>query len=151
MLPGLAKFNAYLTELPSPSDFSPDTLLSIMKEFEEPFNHHFHSEIRTIASLAASTDDVPAAAPIFKAWGKATVTKAGYLDVLPFLFLNFDRTFEEGYWKDWPPMPKPIKYLLVRGCAWWYQGWWRFASCDIDGYPKELYALGDESEAAKGL
>ncbi|KAF2465510.1 uncharacterized protein BDR25DRAFT_239492 [Lindgomyces ingoldianus] len=141
LLPPLAKFNTYLTSLSSPADLNPSTIMSILKEIEEPLNTHFHSEISVIAALASS-GDAPAAAPIFAAWGKNTVTKAGYADCVPFLFLNFDRTYEDGYWKEWPPMPKVIRFLMVRVSAWWHQGWWRFASCDIDGYPKQLYALG---------
>jgi hypothetical protein len=95
MLPGLAKFNTYLTTLPSPSAFSGATLLGIMDELGAPFSAHFHSEIATIAALAA-LGDFPAAGPVFKAWGKQTVSTAGYADVVPFLFLNFDRTVEDG-------------------------------------------------------
>ena len=141
MLPGLAKFNTYLTTLPSPSAFSGPTLLGIMDELSGPFSAHFHSEIATIAALAA-LGDFPAAGPVFKAWGKQTVSSAGYADVVPFLFLNFDRTAEDGMWKDWPPMPALIRTLLVRVGGWWHQGWWRFASCDGNGMPRELYALG---------
>lgn len=139
MLPGLAKFNTYLTSLAAPSDFSSTTLLSIMKEFEEPFDTHFHSEISVIAGLSAA-GDFPQAGPVFKAWGKNSVSSAGYTDVVPFLFLNFDRTYEDGMWKDWPPMPAVIRYMLVRVGGWWHQGWWRFASCDVNGMPKELHA-----------
>ncbi|KAF2178209.1 hypothetical protein K469DRAFT_718307 [Zopfia rhizophila CBS 207.26] len=143
MLPPLAKFREYLSGLKSPSDFSSSTLLSLLDDLKEPVNTHFHSEIATIAAMAES-GSFPAAEPVFAAWGKNSVTKAGYSDVVPFLFLNIDRTYEDGFWKDWPPMPKPIRFLMVRLSAWWHQGWWKFASCDIDGYPKELYAVGNE-------
>ncbi|KAF2812276.1 uncharacterized protein BDZ99DRAFT_383436 [Mytilinidion resinicola] len=145
MLPGLAKFHEYLSSLPSPASFSASTLLSIMKEFEEPFDTHFHSEIASIASLG-SYGDFPAAKPVFATWGKNSVKSAGYTDVVPFLFLNFDRTVEDGLWATWPPMPAPIRYMLVRVGGWWHGGWWKFASCDENGIPKTLYALGEKTE-----
>ncbi|KAF2011924.1 hypothetical protein BU24DRAFT_353168 [Aaosphaeria arxii CBS 175.79] len=146
MLPGLVAFNEYLTTLSSPSDFSSAKLLEIMKTFEAPLDHHFHSEISTIASLSRM-GSFPNATAVFKTWGRQTLTKAGYAEVFAFVFLNFDRTYEERLWESWPPMPYPIRWALIRYSAWWHQGWWRFASCDIDGYPKDLYALGDAGEA----
>lgn len=32
--------------------------------------------------------------------------KAWYTDVIPFLFLNFDRSFEDGMWANWPLIPR---------------------------------------------
>ena len=144
MLPGLSKLNDYLTTLPTPSSFSGTHLLSIMTTFQDPFSTHFHSEISTIAALSRY-GDFPEAGPIFKTWGKSTITKAGYGDALPFLFFNFDRGFEGGLWRDWPPMPKVIRVGLMRFGVWWggKSGRWKFASCDVNGVRKELFALGE--------
>lgn len=130
MLPGLASFNEYLTTLASPSDFSADKLLEIMKTFQDPLDVHFHSEISTIAGLSGLGSS-PSADAVFKSWGKQTLTRAGYAEVFPFVFLNFDRTYEEGFWENWPPMPYPIRWALVRYAAWWHPGWWRFAWRDV--------------------
>ncbi|KAI9734217.1 MAG: hypothetical protein M1834_002319 [Cirrosporium novae-zelandiae] len=138
-LEGLGKFNTYLSTLPSPSDFSGKELISIMDTFQEPFNHHFHSEISTIANMS-SYGDFPEAGPIFATWGKQSIMKAGMTDVVPFLFLNFDRSFEEGKWATWPPMPGPIRWLLTRAGSSWHWGWWKFSSCDVNGTPQDLYA-----------
>lgn len=87
-----------------------------MANFQAPFETHFHNEIKTIADMAdhasapaPGSPDETAAGQTFKAWGKATVSKAGMLDVVPFFLLNLDRTVEEGMWENWPPMPAPIK------------------------------------------
>ncbi|KAK2039832.1 hypothetical protein LZ31DRAFT_598546 [Colletotrichum somersetense] len=147
-LAGLGQFNEYLTSLSSPSDFSGTKLLDIMKGFQEPFESHFHSEISTIAGLAAhpnapkeGTPEAANASLTFKKWGKSTVTKAGTADVVPFFLLNLDRTAEDGMWANWPPMPAPIKWGLVNLAGAWHWGWWKFASCDAVGQPRELYAL----------
>jgi hypothetical protein len=87
-----------------------------MATFQEPFEAHFHSEIKTIAAMAdhpqapkPGSEDEAKAGATFKAWGKSTVTKAGMADVVPFFLLNLDGTVEDGMWASWPPMPGPIK------------------------------------------
>ena len=119
-----------------------------MDSFREPFAHHFHHEISTIASFAtlpsapsADSLEASAAAVIFKAWGKKTLTKAGMTDIVPFALLNLDRTFEEGMWAAWPPMPGPVRWMMVNMFGSWNWAWWKFASCDAQGNPRPLYAL----------
>lgn len=119
-----------------------------MDSFREPFNHHFHSEISTIATFANLSSAPPPnsegdklAALTFKTWGKKTLTKAGMTDVVPFALLNLDATFEEGTWAHWPPMPGPIRWMLLNCFGSWNWGWWKFSSCDSSGKPRPLYAL----------
>ncbi|KAJ4237010.1 hypothetical protein NW759_000133 [Fusarium solani] len=154
----LAEFNTYLTDLSShPVDLDAAEVIRLMDAFKANFEHHFHSEISTIAALSnhpkAPNDDTPegqAASLTFKTWGKKTVTKAGMLDVVPFFLLNLDRTAEEGMWANWPPMPAPVTWGLTNIAGSWYGTWWKFASCDSQGKPQELYALrGLPAEAEK--
>ncbi|KAK4167215.1 hypothetical protein QBC43DRAFT_312349 [Cladorrhinum sp. PSN259] len=147
-LAGLAEFEKYLSGLKAPSDFSGDELRRIMASFQDPFENHFHSEISTIAKFSEhpntpkeGTPENAAAAATFKAWGKATVTKAGMTDVVPFFLLNLDRTVEDGMWANWPPMPAPIKWGLINLAGSWHSGWWKFASCSSDGQPQELWTF----------
>ncbi|KKY26757.1 putative hemerythrin hhe cation binding domain-containing protein [Diplodia seriata] len=155
-LEGLGAYNTYLTSLSSPADFDGKELVRIMDTFREPFNDHFHSEIKTIATFAdlpsAPAPDSPEAenaSATFKAWGKKTLTKAGMTDVVPFCLLNLDRTYEEGMWATWPPMPGPIRWMMVNVFGSWNWGWWRFSSCDASGNPQPLYALQDGQGAEK--
>ncbi len=119
-----------------------------MATFQEPFDSHFHSEIDTIAGLAnhpnapvQGTPEAANASATFASWGKKTVTKAGTTDVVPFFLLNLDHTVEGGLWANWPPIPPPIKWGLINIAGAWHSGWWKFASCDATGKPRELYAL----------
>ncbi|KAF2089649.1 hypothetical protein K490DRAFT_72358 [Saccharata proteae CBS 121410] len=147
-LDGLVSFNTYLTSLSeTPTSFSGPELIRIMDSFREPFTNHFHSEIATIASFSslpsAPAPDSPAtdaAAQTFRSWGKKTLTKAGMTDVVPFCLLNLDRTYEEGMWAAWPPMPGPVRWMLVNVYGAWNWGWWKFSSCDAYGMPQRLYA-----------
>lgn len=119
-----------------------------MATFQAAFEAHFHSEISTIANLSAhaaapkaGSPEEAAASATFKSWGKSTVSKAGTTDVVPFFLLNLDRTAEDGMWANWPPMPAPIRWGLTNIAGAFHSGWWRFASCDSAGRPRELYAL----------
>ena len=143
----MTEFKTYLTSLTSPAAFSPTRLQQIMTSFQEPFASHFHSEVATIAALAdhpsapkEGTREAAAARAVFKTWGKSTVTKAGMADVAPFFILNLDRTAEEGTWANWPPMPAPVKWSLLK-LAGALHGYWKFASCDAAGQPRDLWAL----------
>lgn len=124
-----------------------------MSSFQDAFAHHFHHEITTIASLAdlpsapaPRSPEAQQAALVFKTWGKKTVTKAGTYDVVPFFLLNLDASYENGSWANWPPMPAPIRWGLVNGAGAVHWGWWKFASCDAQGRPRALFALGGDQE-----
>jgi hypothetical protein len=119
-----------------------------MDAFRDPFTQHFHREIATIASLGSlpsapqpGSPEAEKAAAVFKAWGKKTVAKAGTTDVVPFFLLNLDVTYEGGMWASWPPMPGLIRWGLVNVAGAVHWGRWKFASCDAQGRPRELYAL----------
>ncbi|KAK7557932.1 hypothetical protein JOL62DRAFT_262794 [Phyllosticta paracitricarpa] len=156
-LGGLADFETYLSSLHSPYTFSGTELVRIMDSFREPFVNHFHSEIATIANFstlpnapAAGSPEADTTAATFKAWGKKTLTKAGMTDVVPFCLLNMDGTYEDGMWANWPPMPGPIRWMMVNVFGSWNWGWWRFASCYGNGMPRPLYALEGVADKADG-
>ncbi|KAF2707201.1 hypothetical protein K504DRAFT_411188 [Pleomassaria siparia CBS 279.74] len=147
-LPGLTQFNDYLAQLPEPFDFDGAELCRIMSNFQDAFNSHFHNEIKTIASFAdlpgapkSSSVEAERASAILKTWGKKTVTKAGYTDVVPCFLLNLDTTYEDGMWANWPPMPKLVWWGLVNVAGAYHWGWWKFTSCNSAGKPRALFSL----------
>jgi hypothetical protein len=149
-LPAIGEFEKYLVSLKSPADFSAAALLKVMDAFQGPFEAHFRSEISTIAALAAHprtpTQDSPAqvqASAKMDAWGRNTVIKAGIADVVPVFLYNLDKEFEEGLWKDWPPIPAPVRWTLLGVAGFKGSGRWRFASCDSARRRRDLYALRD--------
>jgi hypothetical protein len=61
---------------------------------------------------------------------------------LPWAFVNIDRGFEDGRWKEWPPAPATIQ-LVVRNITYWvHSDVWKFGSCDRNWQLKPLYAVG---------
>ena len=71
-------------------------------------------------------------------------------DVLPFFLMNLDAEYEEVMWRDWPPMPAPVRWGLVNLAGSVHWGWWKFTSCGSDGRRGELYALV-ETELGDGV
>jgi hypothetical protein len=149
-MPSIAKFQDYLVNLKSPSDFSGTKLLEIMASFQEPFEAHFRSEISTIADLVhhprtpkeGSAEEKATAAAI-DARERNSLIKSGVTDVLPFFLFNFDRGYEDGLWANWPPIPGPVRWMLMSGARVLHPGWWKFASCDAAGRRTALYAVSD--------
>lgn len=145
---GLNELDTYLGSLSNASALTPGALLKIMDSFRKPLEYHLHHEVSVMAALATHPN-VPqrhsfqgaVAAEMLKAWGKDTVRKAGLSDVVPLFLLNADRTAEGGRWRAWPPMPGPVRWGMVNLVGAVHGGWWRFASCDAQGQPRELYAL----------
>ncbi|KAF1808091.1 hypothetical protein P152DRAFT_406137 [Eremomyces bilateralis CBS 781.70] len=121
-----------------PASFKPQTLRDKMDAFLEPFQSHFHSEIKTIAALAAGPEPTEKAAKAFEDWGRTSITNAGYTDVFVFLLLHMDREFEDGLWMNWPPIPGLVKMGLANVFMLRHPGWWQFASSDTAGNVKPM-------------
>jgi hypothetical protein len=149
-MPKIAKFHDYLVNLKSSSDFSGTELLEIMASFQEPFEAHMRSEISAIAHLAlhtrtpkeGSSEEKATHAAIDAREGNALI-KSGVTDVLPFFLFNFDSEYEDGLWKNWPPIPGPIRWMLMSAGRVLHPRWWKFASCDAARRRKDLYAVPD--------
>jgi hypothetical protein len=146
----LANFHNYLVNLKSPSDFSGTKLLEIMATFQEPFEFHMRSEISTIANLAkhprtlkeGSAEEKSIQAEFDSREGN-NIIKSGIMDVLPFFLFNFDRDYEDGLWINWPPIPAPVRFIIMGIGRVSHPGWWKLASCDAGRQRKVLYAAPD--------
>lgn len=139
---GLGDYKKYLLSLHGQeNEFSAAKLISIIDSFSSALMSHLAEEIPTILSLSRFGSNIP-----FLKLSEVEMRKASdkipKAEGLPFFMLNLDRTFEDGMWESWPPIPSAIRWALIRIVAWKHAGWWRFASCDYDGYPKKLYATG---------
>jgi hypothetical protein len=137
MMPPLLKMEEYLNGLKSPGDYAADALVPLLEDIRGPLKLHLHSEIEVIASLS-KFGSFPQSEAALEAWGRNSVLGGGITEVVPFAFLNMDRTFEDGLWKDWPPVPAVVRFFFLRVSAWPKKGRWRFASCGVDGLPQAL-------------
>jgi len=136
---GIEAYKTYLLSLKgAESTFSAPRLLSIVDSFSASLIKHLSDEIPTLEALSRFGSSVPFLT-LFEEMRKASV-HLPKTEQLPFFFFNVDRTFEEGLWEHWPPIPGPVRWVLARVMAWKHAGWWRFASCDYNGMPQKLYA-----------
>jgi hypothetical protein len=147
-MPGLAKFQEYLVGLKSPRDFSGAKLLDIMASFQEPLGVHLQSEVTTIADLAShprtpkeGSAEEKTTSETFDAREGKNLMLSGMTDVLPFFLFNFDCDYEDGIWMDWPPIPGPVRWIVMRVSMLLHPGWWKFASCDAARRKRALYAV----------
>lgn len=145
--PGLAEFHDYLTSLKSPSEFSGSKLLEIMATFQEPLDKHMRSEVTTIAALSShpgtpkeGSKEEKAAQQAFDTREGNNLIKSGMTDVLPFFLFNYDSSYEDGIWADWPPIPGLVRWTIMN-VAQILHPWWKFASCDAQRQRRPLYAV----------
>ncbi|KAH8655763.1 hypothetical protein BX600DRAFT_483020 [Xylariales sp. PMI_506] len=145
--PGLQQFHDYLSNLSNPRNFSGSSLITIMEGFQENLQIHLRSEITVIARLTEhpntpapkSPEEIKASQDFDAKEGRALIA-SGFHDVVPFFLFNFDRDYEGGLWSKWPPIPKPVRWVIIRIALLLHPGWWKFAACDSDGRRKEAYA-----------
>ncbi|KUJ16689.1 uncharacterized protein LY89DRAFT_707217 [Mollisia scopiformis] len=147
-MPQVENFHTYLASLPTPSSFSGPALLEIMSTFQSPFEAHMRAEVQLIASLASHPKTPAPGSKLEKTILETNNTKegnafvaSGFTDVVPFFMFNFEGDYEDGLWKDWPPIPGPVRWGMMGIANMLHSGWWKFAACDAKKRRRELYAL----------
>ncbi|RAO67079.1 uncharacterized protein BHQ10_003091 [Talaromyces amestolkiae] len=139
---GLDEFSSYLEGLAGKeSTFDASHLNKIIDSFAPALNHHLESELQSLLALSKYGEKLP----ITRLWdreGVRSVTSMTRFNALPFFFLNIDVTHEDSLYKNWPPLPGPVWWIITHVMAIPHRGYWKFASCDGYGRPKPLYAPG---------
>lgn len=125
------------------AEFSGRELRAIIDSFAQPLGQHLHDEIDTLLALAKYGDGLDLAG-IMAHEGKTVMAQLSKTAVLPAFLLNHDVTYEGGLHKSFPPVPKPVRWVLIHICTLWRRAWWKYASCDTNGMPKLLQ--GAESD-----
>jgi hypothetical protein len=140
-LPGLNAYKDYLkTCSKQPEQFSGQKLNSIIDSFAPKLFLHLNEEIPTLLSLSRFGTTLPLLDMVNQEALRSpqTLSKTGGV---VFFLRNLDLGFEDGRWKNWPPIPAPVWWMIMRSVAKWNKGWWRFASANEMGMGRELYAL----------
>ncbi|KAF2839282.1 hypothetical protein M501DRAFT_1011149 [Patellaria atrata CBS 101060] len=141
---GLEMYAEYLRSVQSqPSKFSGTKLVGIMDSFVKVMEAHLSDEISTLLSLTRFGDKIDMTT-IMHEEGEKSVAESSLLEDVPMLLLNLDRwRFEGGLHKGFPPVPGPMRWLVCNVFTCWNWGWWKFATCDGRGMPRELpYGAG---------
>lgn len=108
-----------------------------MDTFIEPLSQHLHDEIPTLLELAEYGDKLDLLALMQKE-GEKVMAGLSKTAQLPVFLLNHDVTFEGGI-HNFPPIPPPVKWVLMRVFTIPNWTWWKFAACDTTGRPRPLY------------
>ncbi|TGO18198.1 hypothetical protein BTUL_0011g00020 [Botrytis tulipae] len=137
---GLERFKSYLQEK-GPS-FSSKELIKIMDSFSESLYNHLKEEPQAIAGLSQyNTPETPIdILAIAAEAGKKQVNISFLFNILPVFFFNMESVeFENGLWHtSFPPVNKPVKWLMTKGAPMRQHRLWRFASCTADGDYRQL-------------
>ncbi|KAF2274727.1 uncharacterized protein EI97DRAFT_434953 [Westerdykella ornata] len=124
--------------------FSGQRCRDLMDGFMRDLATHLAEEIPSLMALAKYPES---RLPLRRLWeeeGKAVMGGLSKTRQLPVVLLNHDVTFEgEGLHANFPPLPAPVKWVLMNVCARWNASWWAFSTCGVDGRPRELAFLGE--------
>ncbi|KAF2492128.1 hypothetical protein BU16DRAFT_551840 [Lophium mytilinum] len=143
---GLHKWGAYISTLLAGdvAAFDAKTMLAIMDTFLEPLTTHLNDEIPTLLALREYGDSLDLKGIVEKEV-EMVMGSLSKTTQLPLFLLNHDVTFEGGI-HDFPPIPPPVRWALMRILPLVHPSWWKFASCDSSGMPRELYRRGVKPE-----
>jgi hypothetical protein len=136
---GLVQFKSYLDAcLASPSKFSGAELVEILDSFGPTLHSHLSHEPPKLASLSQYNIDMRS---ISEKTAQHSMQRTSTTDVLPLLWYNLDKEFENGKWVGFPEVPAPTKWVMINILGWWRGNWWRFGSSGADGVQRELLCL----------
>ncbi|KUI68305.1 hypothetical protein VM1G_03929 [Cytospora mali] len=139
---GLAAFMGYIDAVKSGREtYSGERLKGIIESFMPVLREHLWDEVKTLLALEEFEDKGDWVA-WFKRTQAAILKKTGNADMkyttVPFFLCNHDRTFEEGKFAGWPPVPWFARLLVRWFFAPKHKAWWRFAPCDVYGEPRDM-------------
>lgn len=139
----LAAYKTYLLSVSNnPEAFSGIHLTSLIDDFAPTLFDHLRDEIPSLLSLSRFGPEKLPLADIWKPIGRKSGEGLSKTGAFMFFLLNIDLGYEDGIW-NWPPIPTPVRWMMIRLLSWQNRGWWRFASCGYDGHLKKLYASGE--------
>jgi hypothetical protein len=136
---GLTAFASYLESLlkNDVSQFSGARLCEIMDSFAPALNQHLHDEIPTLLELEKFGDGLDLLG-IMEKEAQTVMKSLSKTRVFPVALLNHDVDYEGGIHADFPPIPKPIKWVFMHILTLRHYSWWKFASCDFSGRLKAV-------------
>lgn len=140
----IQNYDAYIRAcLDSSEAYDGVKLIKLIDAFGYELATHLSDEISTILSLAKHGDKMAQFEKKFEEWSNKDTAQLSVPGTLTWGFFNHDKQYENGLWKAWPPVPFPAVFLIRWIAYWVHSDWWRFASCDRYGNPKEeLFATG---------
>lgn len=140
---GFHKWGEYLSALDTgdASKFSATEMLAIMDTFLEPLGQHLSDEIPTLLALREFGDKLDLKGIVEKE-AQQVMSSLSITTQMPVFLLNHDVSFEGGIHSKFPPIPPPVKWMMMKVFPLVHGSWWKFATCDSAGMPKALHRPG---------
>lgn len=145
---GMDEMERYCTTT-TPEAFKWADMKAVIDAFAEPLMLHFRAEIPTILALREYDSD-----KVREIWAKVdkAATDSGGASaqevVLPCALGCIDKTFEDGYHKDFPPIPWFVTLLITYVWSRKHRSVWRFLPCDFSRNPKPLAFTAETAKAS---
>ncbi|PKK51813.1 hypothetical protein CI102_4364 [Trichoderma harzianum] len=135
---GLEKYIKYIRDcLDGKEAYQGSNLIAIVDEFGQNLADHLHEEIMTILGLEKYRDKMKSLEETFEKFANKDTAQLPPAGTLSWGFFNHDRGYENGLWKNWPPAPAPVVFMVRYVLFWVHSDWWQFASCDKYGKLRE--------------
>ncbi|KAH7328029.1 hypothetical protein B0I35DRAFT_6629 [Stachybotrys elegans] len=140
---GLAAFSQYLESVTEEKEeLDGGKLRAIMDSFVPGLRAHLDHEIDTFNGLDKYEDNADWVKVFKESTDKIVAKNMESVEyrqrALPLMFLLHDKSYGEGVWESFPPVPWVVRVVF----QWLYMNkhwdWWRFAPCDFAGTPQEL-------------
>ncbi|PVI03114.1 hypothetical protein DM02DRAFT_612477 [Periconia macrospinosa] len=138
---GFNEYKNYLATVAStPADFDGKKLVSVIDSFAPEMMKHLRKQIPRMLELARFGDKIPMLEIIETEGNRSTqnLSKAGGMI---FFLRNLDLGYEDGLWKDWPPIPSAARWGVLKTLGKFHSRWWVYAACDEPGRLQKLHAV----------
>jgi hypothetical protein len=118
-LPGFQAYETYLSQCTvDPTNFSGAHLIRLIDGFGSTLVTHLSDEIPTLISLNQYGSKLPLL-DMINAESQKSPLHISITGGTPFFFRNLDVEFEDGLWKNWPPMPGLVWWIMQRTFVAW--------------------------------
>lgn len=116
--------------------------MSLIDAFAPALLQHLHEEIPTLEKLREFKGKLDIL-KLCEEEAQMVMRGCEMQTTLVGFIVNLDKGFENGRYREFPPVPWVVNLLLRFWATRKWRGAWRFASCDKWGRRKELFRVGE--------
>ncbi|KAE8551853.1 hypothetical protein TMatcc_001841 [Talaromyces marneffei ATCC 18224] len=106
---GFRAVKSYLDSVAeTPRRFSGAELISLLDDFAPQLHHHLTDEIPRMVALSRFGNKI-SMLKIIETEGNRSAQSLSKTGAMIFFLRDSDLEFAEGLWKNWPPIPGPVR------------------------------------------
>ncbi|OAK94571.1 hypothetical protein IQ06DRAFT_363488 [Phaeosphaeriaceae sp. SRC1lsM3a] len=139
---GFNEYKTYLTTVTAkPAEFDGNELIAIIDSFAPKMMEHLRNQIPRMLKLARFGDKIPML-EIIETEGNRSIQHLSKTGGVIFFLRNLDLGYEDGLWKEWPPIPNAARWAVLKTLGKLHSTWWAYAACDEAGKLQRLHTIG---------